>query len=92
MACEKWRKALKDLHGQDGVCRRFILLRHLDLTGISGTGIVAEGIQFSTGECALLWRDSPRSIGVHRSINAVLDIHGHNGATEIKWIDEIDVP
>ena len=35
--------------------RTFILNRLEDESGISGTGIVAEGIQFSTGKCAIGW-------------------------------------
>ena len=31
----------------------FQLHRHEDESGVSGTGIVAEGVQFSDGKCAL---------------------------------------
>lgn len=35
--------------------RRFHLVRDDDETGISGTGVVAEGIEFSNGMCAACW-------------------------------------
>jgi len=35
--------------------RRFHLRRIEDESGVSGTGIVTEGIQFSDGTCAMRW-------------------------------------
>ena len=35
------------------MARRFLLLREEDISGVSGTGIVAEGIEFYDGVCAL---------------------------------------
>lgn len=32
---------------------RFELVRDVDVTGISGTGVVAEGVEFSDGTVAL---------------------------------------
>ena len=68
--------------------RRFKLIRHEDPTGISGTGTVAEGIQFSDGRVVIRW-----IVGDHRSIVAWDDIrsveaiHGHDGKTRIYWVD-----
>ncbi len=64
--------------------RMFRLHRWEDFTGISGTGVVAEGIEFSDGTVALRW-----IVGEHRStvlwpsIESVKAIHGHDGKTEI---------
>jgi hypothetical protein len=67
--------------------RRFVLLRHKDESGISGTGIVAEGVQFSNGKCALSWLTDVSSVAVYESLKDVLRIHGHSGYTEVRWID-----
>jgi len=70
--------------------RRFILHRRRDPTGVSGVGMVAEGVQFSDGRCVVRWRTStaPSSTAVHDSIGAVKAIHGHNGDTIVVWLDE----
>ena len=68
--------------------RRFILVRHQDISGVSGTGSVAEGVVFSTGTVALQWlTHGVHSVAVHRSIEDVIRIHGHDGATSIRWVD-----
>ena len=44
--------------------RVFALIRDVDVSGVSGTGVVAEGVQFSDGTCVLRWTAStarPRS-------------------------------
>lgn len=41
--------------------RTFELHRVEDETGISGTGIVAEGVIFGDGTCAMRWRTKDRS-------------------------------
>jgi hypothetical protein len=68
--------------------RRFVLERVVDSTGISGTGIVAEGVQFSTGWCALTWLSQWTSVVFYTSIQHVEQIHGHEGRTQTVWIDE----
>jgi hypothetical protein len=67
--------------------RRFYLDRQEDATGISGTGKVAEGVEFSDGSCAVRWLTRVRSIVFYNSIADVDYIHGHNGATKITWQD-----
>lgn len=68
--------------------RRFQLHRDSDVTGVSGTGIVAEGVEFSNGRAVIHW-----VVGEHRStviwedIASVEAIHGHNGATRLVWVD-----
>ena len=66
----------------------FHLQRSEDETGISGTGIVAEGVQFSGGKCALIWLTDPGSIGIYDNIESVDKIHGHNGKTIIVWEED----
>lgn len=67
--------------------RRFVLERSVDLTGVSGTGTVVEGVQFSNGRCVILWLGAMSSMTMHDNIENVVAIHGHNGATELHWID-----
>ena len=65
--------------------RVFELIRDEDETGVSGTGKVAEGIEFSNGKCALAWITAYRSVVVYDSLREVEQIHGHNGKTRIVW-------
>ncbi len=74
--------------------RTFILQREVDETGISGTGAVAEGIEFSDGVVALRWivppgrsgHGFPTSVVFHdRGMESVEAIHGHNGKTKVVW-------
>lgn len=69
--------------------RRFELHRDTDITGVSGTGIVAEGIAFTDGVVALRWRSEwPTSVVFHdRGVEAVRAVHGHGGATRLVWLD-----
>jgi len=39
--------------------RRFLLVRDCDPSGVSGTGIVAEGVQFSDGTAVMHWLRAP---------------------------------
>ncbi|MET9274708.1 hypothetical protein [Kribbella sp. NPDC003557] len=69
--------------------RRFELVRHRDVSGVSGTGVVAEGIEWSDGTVALRWGGNyPTTTVWQDGIEALLTIHGHNGATVIRWLDE----
>lgn len=70
--------------------RRFVLQRDTDVSGVSGTGVVAEGIEFSDGQAVLRWRgNKPSSVAMYDDgMTSIEDIHGHNGGTRIVWIDE----
>lgn len=65
--------------------RVFHFERDVDETGISGTGRVAEGVEFSDGTIALRWLSEHTSTAVYASINDVVHIHGHQGKTRIVW-------
>jgi hypothetical protein len=67
--------------------RRFRLMRHEDVSGVSGTGPVAEGVQFTDGAVALRWYGDYPTTTVWDGIDSVIAIHGHNGATEVEWLD-----
>ena len=70
--------------------RRFVLMRDEDVTGVSGTGVVAEGVHWTEGDVvALRWTSAwPTSVVFHdRGIASVEAIHGHGGKTRIVWLD-----
>lgn len=68
--------------------RRFVLYRDVDPTGISGTGTVAEGIEFTDGAVALHWISGEhRSTVIWPDMAGVEAIHGHGGQTRIVWLD-----
>jgi len=64
--------------------------RSKDESGISGTGIVAEGLQFSSKKCVITWLSDTPSIEIYDSIEELNRIHGHQGETQITWIDGSD--
>jgi hypothetical protein len=74
----------------DTRARRFQLVRHEDPTGVSGTGVVADGIVWPDQTATIHWRGTHASY-VHwpRGIASVEAIHGHGGATTIDWIDAV---
>lgn len=64
---------------------RFVLQRIEDESGVSGTGYIAEGVQFTDGTCALRWRTQYKSTAVYENMNDLKAIHGHNGKTKVLW-------
>jgi hypothetical protein len=65
--------------------RQFELHRDTDETGISGTGIVAQGVQFDDGTACLRWMSAHTSTACYASMTDVEAIHGHAGKTRIVW-------
>ena len=57
--------------------RRFTMGREFDYSGVSGTGIVLEGVQFSTGVVVIHWLTPPPrgSISIFDSLEQFLTIH-----------------
>lgn len=66
---------------------RFWLVRIVDVSGTSGTGRVAQGVEFSDGTCAMRWLTERRSAGLYQSMEDLIEIHGHHGSTIVEWID-----
>lgn len=60
-------------------------MRDEDPTGVSGIGIVAEGVEFSDGSVAMRWLSEHASTAVWASIESMITVHGHQGRTRIKW-------
>lgn len=67
--------------------RRFVLDRSVDATGTSGTGIVAEGVQFSNGQVVIHWLSQLEAINVYTNAVVLEQLHGHGGNTVVKWMD-----
>ncbi|GAA1583118.1 hypothetical protein GCM10009789_41140 [Kribbella sancticallisti] len=67
--------------------RTFELVRYRDLSGVSGTGVVAEGCVFTDGSVALRWRGNNPATAVWPDLDSVLAVHGHEGATEVRWLE-----
>jgi hypothetical protein len=68
--------------------RRFVLQRNEDVSGVSGTGIVAEGVEFSDGTVVIRWLSDHRSTVIWPDLHHVEVIHGHDGRTVIEFLDE----
>ena len=64
----------------------FILNRKEDETGVSGTGIVAQGVEFDNGKCVLTWLSKITSIIIYESIQDIEQIHGHGGKTLVEFL------
>lgn len=69
--------------------RRFYLIRFNDESGVSGTGIIAEGVCFSDWSCHISWLTGHKSEGRYQNPDVMLAIHGHDGSTIIYWIDDV---
>lgn len=65
--------------------KKFWLERLEDLHGNSGVGIVAEGIIFSDGTCAMHWISDISSTTLFPDIATVGRLHGHNGRTKLLY-------
>ncbi len=76
----------------------FTLIRHVDQSGVSGTGRVLDGVVFHTGQVVVCWRsdisaDKPgySSLAIYDSWDAFLHIHVHPHppeASEIRFDTE----
>ena len=67
--------------------RRFILWRHDDKSGVSGTGLVACGTVLPGGRAVLLWLGKYGSITIHESMESLVAVHCHGGKSEVMFID-----
>lgn len=70
--------------------RRFVLNREHDETGISGTGLVAFGVEFPDGTVAMRWNSPIAQTCVWSCVDDIVAIHGHKGKTRLEWIDDND--
>lgn len=68
--------------------RRFLLWRRKDVTGVSGLGIVAQGVVFADGCTVVRWRGETVTTTVHNDLASVERVHCHAGATKLVWCDQ----
>lgn len=66
--------------------RLFELIRHDDISGVSGTGVVVEGAQWSDGSVSVRWKGANPSFANWPDVQSLIAVHGHDGATELRWI------
>lgn len=101
MTIEEYRNRSKAVGGDVGsdsgeasprtdanVSRLFELHRDEDETGVSGTGVIADGAVFTDGTVALRWRTKTASTTLFDNIDEVARVHGHGGKTRIVFLDE----
>lgn len=67
--------------------RRFVLNRSVDVSGVSGTGVVVEGVEFTDGTVAIKWLGDRPSMVFWNNMEDAIGIHGHNGLTTVEWLD-----
>lgn len=72
----------------DRAPRRFYLRRDVDVTGASGTGRVADGVEWPDGTVTVRWRGDHPSTVHWDSVAEAEHVHGHGGLTSIVWVDE----
>lgn len=73
--------------------RLFVLQRHIDPTGVSGVGPVAEGVEWSDGTVSLRWKGrTPSTTFWQAGVAAIEAVHGHGGATEVLYLTEPATP
>lgn len=69
-----------------------VLLRHEDETGVSGTGIVANVVEFPDGTCIAHWRSETPSTILFPNVKQMATVHGHGGKTEVVFYAEFQAP
>lgn len=69
--------------------RLFNVIRIKDISGVSGCGKVAVGVEFDTRQVVVNWicRKGKETLEIHKDIDCFIEIHGHNGATKIEYIE-----
>lgn len=68
--------------------RRFHLQRTTDITGVSGTGRVADGVLWPDGTASVRWAgERPSIVFWDHGVADAEHVHGHGGHTAIAWDD-----
>lgn len=69
----------------------FAVVRNEDETGVSGTGVVIDGVVFPSGDCVTRWRGATPCISVWSSFEAFKSVHidpHPDNKTEVVWCSE----
>lgn len=81
----------------DDFLKFFRLIRKKDVTGVSGTGVVAYVVKVDPKHIFVKWEPTPsipnsyNGITVYPCMEAVEAVHGHNGSTVIEPMTDDDV-
>lgn len=70
--------------------RRFVIQRDRDVSGLSGVGVVADGVAFDDGSAVVRWRAGAagvRTTVLYDSVEELERLHGHGSATIVAWLD-----
>jgi len=70
--------------------RKFTIARKNDQSGVSGTGVIAQGVLFATGDVAIQWLTPPPDgdLQIKRSLKSFIEVHVHphpENITIITW-------
>lgn len=68
----------------------FEMVRDVDVSGVSGTGTVADGVIWPDGTVTLRWRGELVSTAVYPDMDTVRQIHGHGGCTRFRPVAQIN--
>lgn len=66
----------------------FVLYRYEDVSKVSGTGVVCEGVEFSDGAVAVRWLGDHPSTAAWNDIRDMEAVHGHSGKTVVQYCDD----
>ncbi|GLZ78175.1 hypothetical protein Afil01_29820 [Actinorhabdospora filicis] len=69
---------------------RVALYREVDVSRVSGCGVIADGAVWDDGSAVIYWRGTTSGIRQHESFrhwSEIEAIHGHGGRTRLVWID-----
>lgn len=68
---------------------RFFMNRLTDVTGVSGTGRVVNGVIMPSGKVLLEWQSPHQTIGIYDNFEQFLTIHveSHPDSNEVVFID-----
>lgn len=69
--------------------RRFVVIRDEDVSHVSGTGLVCEGVEFSDKHAAIHWLGKwPLTTPHQDGVVSIKAIHGHENKTRLVYLDE----
>ncbi|WP_280266567.1 hypothetical protein [Nocardia wallacei] len=69
--------------------RVFQLHRDRDVTGFSGTGVVADGVIWPDGSVSMRWRGRVRTTVTADRLADIETAHGHDGATRVVLVADL---
>jgi hypothetical protein len=73
--------------------RSFLLVRYRDNSSISGTGVVAEGTEWTDGSASLRWHgEYPTTTFFETGVRAIEAVHGHGGDTTVVFTEVARCP